>query len=92
MEDKSLGEGMVEEGTSLREDILKIGKWMLTMSLITAENGRRYNSIEGANDVREPFLFAKALCVQDSDTPGSYSGCSSKRTKQRKKRDLRNCM
>ena len=69
MEDKSLGEGMVEEGTSLREDILKKGKWMLTMSLITAENGRRYNSIDGANDVREPILFAKALCVQDSDTP-----------------------
>lgn len=63
----------MEEETSLREDILKKGKWMLTMSLITAEN----NNTEGANDVRELILFAKALCVQDSDTPGSYSGCSS---------------
>lgn len=62
----------MEEETSLREDILKKGKWMLTMSLITAEN----NNTEGANDVRELILFAKALCVL-SDTPGSYSGCSS---------------
>ena len=90
MEDKSPGEGVVEEETSLREGILKKGKWMLTTSLITAENGRRYSNIEGANDVRQLILFAKALCVQDSDTPGSDSGCSSKRTKRRKKKDVRN--
>ena len=89
MEDKSPGEGMAEE-TSLREDILKKGKWMLRMSLITAENGKRHNTTKGANDVRELSISAKALCVQDSDTPGRYSGCPSKRTAQRKKKDLRN--
>ena len=89
MEDKSPGEGMAEEETSLREDILKKGKWMLRMSLITAENGKRHNNTEGANDMRELNISAKAMCVQDSDTPGCYSGCSSgcssKRTTQRKK-------
>ena len=44
-----------------------------------------YNDIEGAKDVKELTHFAKPPCVKDSDTPESYSGCSSKRRKQRKK-------
>lgn len=49
-----------------------------------------YNDIEGAKDVKELTHFAKPPCIKDSDTPESYSGCSSKRENKEKKKDVRN--
>lgn len=57
--------------------------------LVTAENGGHYNHTEGANDEKELIHFANPLCVQDSETPESYPGCSRKRKKKRKMKDLR---
>lgn len=40
---------------------------------------KNYSHTKGAKDEEELIHFANPLCVQDSETCGSYSGCSRKR-------------